>query len=196
MRKGTWLWLSLFVAVLACTRDEPTNPVIPTNPWIQTPSSGALISSIHAPVRGRAPDADSVLIRVDSVWPSIRVPCAEDGSFSVERCRIGGHGGRVIWAQEDSIPLADHYAALFEAAYAMGPPPWPHEMDSPLFNVLSLDGLHPNGTGYALMAPAWYETITGRDDFPTLPATVAQPSLCTPPPGARRLSPREVLGAP
>jgi len=67
------------------------------------------------------------------------------------------------FADQESIPLADHYAALYATAMQMGQPVYPHENDSYLFNVLSEDGIHPNGIGYSVMAREWFAVITGSN---------------------------------
>ncbi|MBN1425836.1 hypothetical protein JXA88_14895 [Candidatus Fermentibacteria bacterium] len=69
------------------------------------------------------------------------------------------------YAQAESIPLADHYTVLYETAQAMGPPLPPNQFRNRLFNVLSLDGIHPNGLGYSLMAREWCATIIGAEGY-------------------------------
>ena len=67
------------------------------------------------------------------------------------------------FAEQNSISLADHYSALYTTAMQMGPPVGEHENDSYLFNVLSEDGIHPNGIGYSVMAREWFAVITGSN---------------------------------
>ncbi len=78
-------------------------------------------------------------------------------------------------AEEDSIPLADHYTVMYETAFTM--PLLPGETNY-LFNVLSRDGIHPNGVGYSIMAREWYKTITGSDEIPAVLDLLPQWGRC------------------